>query len=49
MEKVTAHVPFNRMVKTRNVTELFPSNEVEHLSELVPFNWKSGESNGEKL
>ena len=49
MEKVTAHFPSNRMDKTRNVTELFPSNEVQHLSELVPFNWMSGESNGEKL
>jgi hypothetical protein len=26
MEKVTAHFPSNRMVKTRDVTELFPSN-----------------------
>jgi hypothetical protein len=47
METVTAHFPSNRMDKTRNVTELFPSNKAELVPELFPSSRKYVESNGE--
>ena len=47
MEPVTAHFPSNRMDKTRNVAEFFPSNKVELVQEHFPSNRKYGENNGE--
>ncbi len=39
--------PSNGVDKTRNVTELFPSKEMENVPELFPSNRRYGESNGE--
>jgi hypothetical protein len=46
-EQVAAHFPSNRLDKTRIVTELFPSDEVENVQKLFPSHRKYGESNGE--
>ena len=47
MENVSGFFPSNGVDKTRNVTELFPSKEMENVPELFPSNRRYGESNGE--
>ena len=47
MENVSEFFPSNGVDKTRNVTELFPSKEMENVPELFSSNSRYGESNGE--
>jgi hypothetical protein len=47
MENASEFFQSNGVDKTRNVTELFPSKEMENVWEFFPASRRYGESNGE--